>query len=163
MTFDPERNHRHSIRLAGYDYSQPGAYFITTVVYHREALLGAIENGKVNLNRCGEIARQAWMDLPGHYPPMQIGEFCVMPTHVHGTIILADSPPGLTQRPLFEIVRAFKSFSSIRINRVRGTPGQPVWQRNYYERIIRNEREFQAICDYIRTNPTHWEEDIENQ
>src|SRR3990170_197394 len=177
MKYDPQKHHRESIRLKGYDYSQPGGYFVTIVAQNRECLFGEVVEGETRLSRAGRIVQNAWMDLPNHYPHVALDEFVIMPKPMHGIIVLMDTGrgrsvsgeivlpdkywdsmepvPDLDQtcpytidkstRPykyrhgLPEIVRAFKSFSERRINAMRRTPGGPVWQRNYYERIIRDE------------------------
>jgi putative transposase len=194
--FDPAKHHRRSIRLKGYDYSQPGAYFITICTHQRENRFGQVQDGVMQPNRLGKILQHAWHDLPCHYPHVRLGAFCLMPNHVHGIVVLLDDDlrrggsasvmidvtpttrfdrdPGFThdqihpnKKPtvrhgLPEIVRAFKSFSARRINAIQCTHGFPVWQRNYYEHIIRNPEEYQMIIDYIQTNPLRWETDIEN-
>ncbi len=191
--FDPQKHHRRSIRLKGYDYSQAGAYYITIVTQGREHLFGEAINGEMNLSRYGLIVQFAWFDLPKHYPHVELDAFCIMPNHAHGIIVLYEDgrggsfsgkhilqtqalisqtisdinhetrPYGPKRHPLSEIVRAFKSFSAKRINVLRKTPGIPVWQRNYYEHIIRNEQDYQAIRNYISNNPANWENDDENQ
>lgn len=195
MKFDPQKHHRRSIRLKGYDYSQAGVYFVTIVAWQRECLFGDVANGRMNLNRHGHIVRDAWFDLKNHYRHVELGGFVIMPNHVHGIIVLIDdgrggsstsgginspdiSPAGMHNLPtnqtrpyvkpkprhgLPEIVRAFKSFSAKRINRLRRTDGIPVWQRNYYEHVIRNEREMDNITKYIETNPLRWDDDDENK
>jgi REP element-mobilizing transposase RayT len=178
VKFDPQKHHRRSIRLKGYDYSQSGVYFVTIVVWQREYLFGEIVDGKMVLNEFGKIVQRAWFDLPKHYPHVQLGTFCIMPNHVHAVIIFIESTvgaglvgvglrptptePAPTRHPLSEIVRAFKSFSARQINELRKTQGIPVWQRNYYERIIRNDEEHNRIHLYIDTNPANWTEDNEN-
>lgn len=195
---DPNRRGRRSIRLKGYDYSLPGAYFITVCTHRREPVFGQIDDGLMHPNPLGRIVERAWSDLPNHYPHVRLDAFCVMPNHVHGIIVLVEddraSPctggsgpdgrdrtsqnapipacepvdgetrpyyPKIVRHALPEIVRAFKSFSARRINHLRGTPGIPVWQRNYYERIIRDQVEYKRICDYILTNVQRWETDID--
>ncbi len=192
--FDPQRHHRHSIRLPNYDYSQPGAYFITIVAWHRECLFGEVVRGEMKLNRYGEIVNYAWFDLPHHYRHVALGAFIIMPNHVHGIIILKNDErrggsilgndflpdgtiegkilvsEGVETRPyksikrhaLPEIVRGFKSFSAKRINILRGTQGIPLWQRNYYEHVIRDERDLKNKTNYIEANPMLWNEDDEN-
>jgi REP element-mobilizing transposase RayT len=258
MTYDPEKHHRRSIRLKGYDYSQPGAYFVTIVTHNRKCLFGDVVNGEMRLNQYGEIVQHAWFDLPRHYPHVQLGAFCVMPNHIHGIIIIIgdndndnahvwthtrvgavgaglrpaptraarvddgaarvddgaarvddgaarmddgaarvddgmarmddgaarvddgmarvddgmarvddgaapiDSAPTITRHSLSEIVRALKSFSARRINHIRQTSGVPVWQRNYYDRIIRSVTEYNQVCHYIETNPANWMNDSNN-
>ncbi len=178
MTYDPERHHRRSIRLPGYDYSQPGAYFVTVCTHDGEPLFGQVIDGIMQPNRFGRIVHVCWSNLPRHYPHVALDEFVVMPTHAHMVIVLADDPsqavptagytptgdrpPAPTRHGLPEIVRGFKTSSAHRINASRGTPGVPVWQRNYYEHIIRNDRTLQAIRQYIRDNPLRWHLDRYN-
>jgi REP element-mobilizing transposase RayT len=161
MKFDPQKHHRRSIRLQGYDYSQAGAYYVTIVTWQREHLFGEVLNAEMKLNRFGQIVQYGWYDLPKHYPHVELDTFCIMPNHVHAIIVLTNEIV-IKRHPLSEIVRAFKSFSARRINSLRKTQGIPVWQRNYYEHIIRDEKDLQAKCDYILNNPRNWENDDEN-
>jgi REP element-mobilizing transposase RayT len=86
-----------------------------------------------------------------------------MPNHVHGIVVLGRvALPAVKRAPLSEVVRGFKTYSARQVNRIRGVAGAPVWQRNYYERIIRNEREFLSVKQYIAENPLHWDADLEN-
>ncbi len=167
MTYDPRRHRRRSIRLKGYDYTQPGAYFVTMVTHHRRPLFGEVVDGEMRLNMFGEIVEWTWRDLPNHVANIVLDAFVVMPNHVHGIVIIVDdkhivgagSEPAPTNRKrhgLPEIVRQFKTFSARRINEHRGVRGVPVWQRNYYEHIIRNERALHRIRAYIRNNPRRW-------
>ena len=140
-----------------------------------------IVDGEMRLNAFGEIVVRTWHDLPNHVANVQLDAFVVMPNHVHGIIVITDNsvvdsvgagsePAPTTTKPaptpkrhaLPEIVRQLKTFSARRINQHRGTPGAPVWQRNYYERIIRDERTLGRIRAYIRNNPLKWELDREN-
>jgi putative transposase len=272
MNIDRQEYHRRSMRLEGYDYSLPGAYFITLVTYNRECLFGEVANGEMQVNQYGKIVQRAWMDLPFHYPQVSLDTFVVMPNHVHGIVIINDYgrggsptdrndmsdisidsgeiipdakktrpyesegliipngkgrsqtlvmpnhvhgiviindygrggsptdrndmsdismdsreiiPDAKKTRPyesegliipdgksgsqtrlykmmshgLPEIIRAFKSFSARRINQLRNIHGVAVWQRSYYDHIIRNDRDFRNIWEYIHTNPQKWTED----
>jgi len=181
MSYDPSSHHRKSIRLKGYDYSQAGAYFITVCTYQRECLFGEIVDGEMKLNNYGEIVYYTWNDLLNHVPGIELGEFVVMPNHIHGIIIITDDvvgagspgtyfvgagsepaptePAPTTKYALPEIVRQLKTFSARRINQRRATTGIPVWQRNYWEHIIRNEESYNKIAEYIIFNPYHWEND----
>lgn len=145
---------RKSTRLPDYDYSQPGAYFITINTDGRENLFGRIVDGLMGLFDAGHIVEKTWNDLPNHYPDIRLEAFVIMPNHVHGIISLLDQKYSLS-----EIVRAFKSFSARRINLIRKTPGIPVWQRGFHDHIIRDEAELQRIADYIDTNPSNWQQD----
>jgi putative transposase len=95
MTYDPEKHHRRSIRLKGYDYTQPGAYFITICTRGRECLFGEIIDGEMHLNEAGQIVVQTWQDLPNHISNVQLDAFVVMPNHVHGIIIITDHAGGI--------------------------------------------------------------------
>ena len=169
--FNPDIHHRRSIRLRNYDYSQPGAYFVTLTTYQRLHLFGEIKEQVISLNQYGETIKFYWEDIPNHYSNILLDSFTIMPNHVHGIIIITDSilnvgaglKPAPTKRyPLSEIVRAFKTFSARGINKTRATPGIPVWQRNYYEHIIRNEKELSPIREYIYSNVIEWKSDSEN-
>jgi REP element-mobilizing transposase RayT len=188
MAYEPEIHHRRSIRLQGYDYSLTGAYFVTLCSDHRKCLFGEILGEEMRINHYGRIVQIAWDELPDHYPGVALDAFVIMPNHVHGIIILTNgnftSSPGAGLKPaptknvpglkpvgagfkpaptrlhgLPEIVRALKTFSAKNINLLRSTPGVPVWQRNYYERGIRNEEELNAARQYITDNPARWAED----
>jgi REP element-mobilizing transposase RayT len=175
MPYDPKKHNRRSLRLKGYDYSTPGAYFITICTKDKGNILGAVSDGKIHLNETGIIATDCWYDLPNHYPNAQLDSFVIMPNHVHGIIILVDftvpvgvgfkpSPTGKKQiYQLTEIVRGFKTFSARRINEIHKRQGNPFWQRNYYEHVVRNSRELYRIHEYIQNNPLKWEMDIENR
>jgi putative transposase len=145
MKYDPDFNHRQSIRLNGYDYSASGAYFITICTHDREYLFGDIVNETIELNTFGDIARSHWQQLSQHHPNIIMDESIVMPNHLHGIIILESSIDYKKQ--ISEIIRGFKTFSAKAINKERGLRGVPVWQRNYY--------------DYLRYAPrTHYQKRI---
>ncbi len=167
---------RQTIRLKKYDYSLPGAYFVTICAYNKEYLFGEIINGKIFLNRYGKIVHNCWYDLTNHYKNIKLDYFIIMPNHFHGilNIVGAGFKPalglkraglkraGLKPAPttgLTEIIRAFKTFSARYINELRETTGIAVWQRNYYEHIIRDESELNKIREYIRYNPMKWQDD----
>jgi putative transposase len=175
MKYDPDKHHRRSIRLKGYDYSQKGAYFITICTKNRECLFGEIQQEQMNLNDLGRFVYDVWDDLPNHYAHVELDTFVIMPNHIHGIILLSDTPVGAgfkpapttptdtaKRQPLSEIIRALKTFSARRINAHRNTAGSPVWQRNYYEHIIRDENSLNRIRQYIVDNPKNWNGDREN-
>ena len=169
---------RRSTRLPDYDYAQPGAYFVTVCTYERDCILGQVLHCEVLLTPAGQAVTECWNDLGNHYLHVETDRFVVMPNHVHGIVILRDhqgqpypiadnvgaglKPAPARRHPLSEIVRAFKTFTSRRINELRGTPRVPAWQRNYYERVIRNDKELDAIRQYIADNPVKWAEGSEN-
>ncbi len=168
MKYNAEIHHRRSIRLKGYDYSQNGAYFLTVCTHNRECLLGEITDGEMVLNEYGKIVDECWRGLPNHYQNMQLDYFVVMPNHFHGIIMINTVGAGLKPAPtktkhgLSEFIRALKTFSSKQINQIRNTPGISVWQRNYWEHIIRDEKSLENIRNYIINNPAQWEEDENN-
>ena len=123
----------------------------------------------MELNEYGFIVQECWNDLIRHYSHITLDEHIIMPNHLHGIINIvnmhnvgAGLKPAPTGHALSEIVRALKTFSSRKINQLRNSPGCPVWQRNYYDRIIRNENELMKTMEYIRNNPLQWDIDEEN-
>jgi len=162
-SYDPRKNNRRSIRLKEYDYSRPGAYFITICTHNREPLFGSIINSEMKSNLYGVFVSKRWNNLPRYYHHLETNAFVIMPNHIHGILVIkSDSRKMIKGQPISEIVRDFKTFSSRRINEVRGMSGTPIWQRNYWEHIIRNDDSFKRIYDYILTNPLRWHLDKEN-
>jgi putative transposase len=169
--FDPKIHHRRSIRLPGYDYTQAGAYFVTIVTHNREMLFGEVVDGEIRLNEFGEIAKREWERLRKRFRHIELGAFIIMPNHVHGIIIIHDNGRGTADNENFgkpvsgsipTMVRSYKSAVALRINYARPGDSTPVWQRNYHERIIRNDREMGNIWRYIQSNPVMWADDNEN-
>lgn len=150
---------RHSLRLKGHDYSQAGAYFITVCTHRRVLLFGAVTDADVHLNEIGAIVNQSWANLPNHYPGIELDSFIVMPNHVHGIILLGDEP--VRRHGIPEIVRGFKTFSARSANKRRRV-GPALWQRGYYEHVIRDERALNRIRAYITNNPARWADDPDN-
>lgn len=159
MKYNPRVHHRRSIRLKGYDYSSPGAYFITICAHRRECLFGEVTDGVMGLNEYGQIVAARWRWLADQYPYVRLDEWVVMPNHMHGILIVVDDPMGRggspsvpagspstsattssapvdpdipKRKPLDQLIGAFKTVSAKYINLSRHTPGLPVWQRNYY-------------------------------
>ena len=162
MVYDPDIHHRRSIRLRDYDYSCDGAYFVTICTYQRECLLGEIMNRTMRLKEYGRIVQTQWQQLPEHYSGIQLDEFVVMPNHIHGIIEIVGAQSIVSIKTVGEIIRGFKARCTYAINQLRNNPGSPVWQRNYYERVIRDDCELDAIRQYIVENPVKWEEDENN-
>jgi len=183
--FDSNKHHRRSIRLQEYDYAQAGAYYVTIVAWRREYLFGEVVNREMKLTKFGLVAEQQWEKLPRRFPNIELDAFVIMPNHMHGIIVItngrgtAGTPndhdgessrraptPEQFQQPVQgsvpTIVRSYKSAVAYRINLMRKTQGVPVWQRNYWEHIIRNQQDLQNKTDYIEANPMLWDEDDEN-
>ena len=181
MIFNPEIHRRRSVRLRGYDYSQPGAYFVTICSWLRGSTFGEIINRKMELNEYGLVVEREWLNTIHVRPNIDLDQFVVMPNHVHVIVIInrrgevaspihniqqtlsmgGETPP-LHKPTLGQIVAYFKYMTTKQINMIRNTPGMPVWQRNYYEHIIRNEIELNKIREYIRDNPVRWAFDKNN-
>jgi len=188
MPYDPNRHHRRSIRLKGYDYSQAGAYFITLCTQDRACLFGKVVNGEMRLNDAGRMVLAEWNRLPERFPHLVLDAFVVMPNHVHGILVITDPAPTAgatlgatvgatvgatlvvapTAPTVGNIIGAFKSRVTVEYIRGVKTSGWPpfrgrLWQRNYYEHIIRNKRALNAIRQYIMENPRRWHRDREKE
>ena len=201
--YDPNIHQRRSIRLKGYDYSQAGLYFITICCQDRIYRFGNVVNGEMILNEYGQIAYDEWLKTPEVRPNVQLGEFIIMPNHIHGIIQLlgrgeshspvnkgefnspqpnkgefnspqpktdesnspqpksdeSNSPQRLRSpsQTIGAIIRGYKSSVTRQLG-LMGLEGK-LWQRNYYEHIIRNEQSHQRISNYIINNPAKWTDD----
>jgi len=174
MKYNPQIHHRRSIRLQDYDYSSEGAYFVTMCTKNRECLFGEIVNGEMVLSEYGKIVEQCWFNLPNHYDNIELDAYVIMPDHFHGIIFITDSVKNVESQPelsrqqqrrkmlLPKIVGRFKMNSAKQINQMRNTPGISVWQRNYYEHIIRDEKSLENIRNYIVQNPSKWNDKEHN-
>jgi len=183
MSDQSNESHRRSIRLKGYDYSQAGAYFVTICADGKECLFGEVESGVMRLNEYGEIVASEWVRSAEVRSEIECGEFMVMPNHFHGIVHIigacgntslhgntsmsrdgqqrayCHTPLRSPSRNVAAMVRGFKGAASRLINEIRNTPGAPVWQRNYYDHIIRNDADYNRIAEYIANNPQRWAED----
>jgi len=187
MKFDPQKHHRRSIRLKEYDYSQAGAYYVTINVQNRECLLGEIVNYEMVLNEAGKMIDEQWNALPQRFPNIDLDVYQVMPNHSHGIIVIVEpvgatlvvarnmdmkniheNRAGIKPAPaLGDIVGAFKSITTHEYIKGVDNKNWPqfykrLWQRNYYEHVIRDEADLNRIQDYIQSNPANWDEDEEN-
>ena len=174
--FDPQRHHRHSIRLKDYDYASIGAHYVTIVTQGRECLFGEIIDGELHLSQYGEIILKWGNEIPIHFSNVKTGTFVIMPNHVHGIIFITDeldkevqtmivNSRSLAQgKPtLGQIIAYFKYQSTKEMNAANNLNViTKFWQRNYYEHIVRNEKELKQKINYILSNPSRWEEDQEN-
>jgi putative transposase len=161
-------HNRRSIRLSGYDYSQPGEYFITICTYERVPLFGEISAAEMHLNELGQIVDDEWRRTPQLRQEIELGAYVIMPNHLHAIVHILENANscrgtactsifGARRAPTDErfgkpvagslptIVRSFKSAVTKRINETRDIPYLPVWQRNYYEHVINVEKEYLLI------------------
>ncbi len=188
-------SHHQSIRLSGFDYSQPAAYFVTLVTWHRECIFGKVVEGKMQLNVIGEVIRSEWQRLPQHFRNLSLVASVVMPNHFHGIIVIEESLAQATRPQVIDATREdkdlldklnnghdgsplqmahlngpasyslgamigqFKSRATKQIWKIQMYNRLPIWQRGYYEHVIRNEKEMEKIFLYIEGNPVNWDED----
>lgn len=169
--FQGSKHHRNSIRWRDHDYALHGAYFVTVCAALKQHLFGEIADGEMRLNALGEILESCWLEIPEHFPHVKLDAFVIMPNHVHFIVwIVNDSPNAVgahghaplrngvahrKPRSLGSFVGGFKSAITKRINESRETPGVPVWQRNYDERVVR-AAELEDTRKYIHQNPLAW-------
>lgn len=168
---------RRSIRLPHYDYATPGAYFVTIATHNNEPIFGSVAGDEIVLNEWGRVAEKCWREIPDHFPSVTPDQFIIMPNHVHGIIFIIDTNPPTDLEdeensrvgaqhaaPLQQdktrvgagslgaIVRSYKSVVTKSINEMRNSPAAPIWQRNYYERVLRDESELEQTRFYIMHN-----------
>ena len=192
---DPQYHSRHSMRLKGYDYDLPGAYFVTIVSWKSDCIFGEIKDGVLKLNPLGCIIQSERYKIPQYFFHAQVGAHVVMPNHMHGIVIIEDEfvgatrheknnskynkvirveqtvegfegspkddlkPHGALPGSLGAIIGQLKSRVTRQYWAMAGVERCPIWQRNYYDHIIRNEHEYDQIVQYIEINPTQWEQD----
>lgn len=171
--YQPEIHRRRSIRLKHYDYRSQGFYFITICCKNKHHFLGEIVDDEMRLNKIGNIVRQCWEDIPDHFPNVSLHSFVIMPNHLHGIIEIVETVGKIiicpmykgekcfaltgTSRTIGSIVRGFKIGVTKWVR--QNTDISEIWQRNYYEHIIRNETSYFQIIEYIENNPLKWLED----
>ncbi|MGM9475421.1 transposase [Pedobacter sp. GSP4] len=181
MKYNPLIHHRRSIRLKSYDYSKTGAYFITICCEDRLHRFGNVSDGEMILNEFGAIAYNEWINLTDRFSNFELDVFQIMPNHMHGIIVLSDieTTVGATLAvaqeedtvnratarvapTISDIVGAYKSIVSnacLQLCKSQNKTMGKLWQRNYYEHIIRDARAYQNISDYIINNPKKWNDD----
>jgi len=153
MAYIPHVHHRRSIRLQGFDHSLSGAYFLTICTYDRECVL--VDDVLRN------AVRAQWIALSDRFPTVCPDEFIVMPNDVHGVLMMNEDELS-SRLALAQVVSAFKSLSAIKCNRILARADRSFWQRNYYERIMRDEDELNRVRQYIRNNSEKRAEDKNN-
>jgi putative transposase len=200
MREEPFLPRRRSVRLKGFDYTQPSAYFLTICARDSKQLFGEVILGEMKLNALGKIVDQCWREIPDHFPNITIVAHMVMPNHLHGIVTIRERlAPGrddstetvvhvkegtvvpgedvakhqrraqhaapLRKRKPFAVVasqsisalvRSFKAATTKQIREQLGKREVQIWQRGYFEHIIRDERDFRNASDYIRLNPIRW-------
>ena len=159
------------MRLQDYDYRQSGAYFITVCAFRQACRFGEIRDGQPVLNELGKIVQRCWLRIPEVRASVELDAHVVMPNHMHGILVIrddptsggrlmhAESPPGLLPDSLGAIVGQFKRAVSIQGRTLAPAPARPVWQRSYYDHVIRSEESLNRIRRYIHGNPARWRED----
>ena len=149
-----------SKRLSGYDYSQPGFYFVTICTQQHRLVFGTLVDGQVLLKVPGQIAQSVLLTLPRRFAHVKLDEYVIMPNHMHAIIELTDLDATQTgpRAALWEIVRVFKAATSYQIRRSEGQPWF-AWQDEYYDSVIRTEAALQQIRQYILENPVRWSQD----
>ena len=176
-------NRRKSLRLKNFNYSNAGAYFLTICSQDMRCIFGDVINGEMILNEAGQMVMDVWSEIPRNYPGFQLDEYILMPNHFHGVIwktksdvgvcplaypseasVQTGQPRGVAPTSLFDVVYQFKSLTTNKyIKGVKYSIFPPfnkrLWQRNYYERIIRNEIELNNTRQYILDNPKNWKDD----
>ena len=140
---------RKPTRIRNYDYATPNYYFVTICTHEKQCLFGSVEQ----LNGYGQIAQELLLEIPKHYPHASIDKFVIMPNHIHAIIVLQETPQGSGQS-LPAILAQYKSAVTKKL--ANFLPGRKIWQKSYYDRIIRNEQMYREVWQYIDENPLRW-------
>ena len=162
-------------RLKSWNYGWNGAYFVTICSKNRERFFGEVIDNKMHYSKIGDFADYCWNEIPNHFPFVKLGEYVVMPNHIHGIVIiekkddlrfskvetqnfasLHESKPKETSQNLGSIIRGFKIGVTKQARKIRL---DFQWQARYYDHIIRNQESFKNISEYIKVNPENWKED----
>jgi len=174
LATDEALRQRNTLRLRGYDYSQPGAYFVTTIAHDRACMFGEVVDGTVRLNEIGQVVHEEWAAIPARRVGVELDAFIVMPNHVHGIVrILSNASgeaslaptravAGVSRGSLGSIVGSFKAGVSRRVAAMRRGSPIALWQSGYQDHIVRTDGELDRIRRYIAANPEHWATDHEN-
>ncbi len=182
--YDPYKHHRRSIRLQGWDYRAAGYYFVTICSFRRENTFGDVVDSAMVLSELGKIIEAEWLQTAVIRDHITLDQFIIMPNHLHGILVFDNPTVGasgslalepntpstkgratgtpLQNASLGNVIGQFKSVVTKKYNKLQNNKGIKIWQRGYYERIVRNERELNAIRQYIQENPIRWVEDRDN-
>jgi REP element-mobilizing transposase RayT len=159
---------KSSIRLRDFDYTSPGAYFATICIKNHQCILGEVAEDSINLNALGSIADKCWRWIGEHFDFIVLDQYIIMPNHMHGIIILKDdygsrggsrtaiNKTQHNRKPIGQIIGAFKTRSTKLIKAIDTSMNTAIWQRSYYEHVIRNEEDLRIIREYIEQNPQKW-------
>jgi putative transposase len=177
---------RRSVRLRGHDYASQGAYFVTICAADLRCVFGEVVADAMRSNAVGDIVATCWNEIPAHFPSVRLDAFVLMPNHMHGILMIVNEdatdcrgttcraptigPPDSTPqhfgvptaRSLPTVVRSFKAAVTKRVHELAGEPDLEIWQRNYFEHVIRNDDALNEIRRYIQENPLRWALDREN-
>jgi REP element-mobilizing transposase RayT len=171
---------RRSIRLMGFDYRDAGAYFVTICTFRRACVLADVVDDRVSLTAVGSVVESAWRTIPGYFPHFGLEGYVVMPNHLHGILVLQDAhrakhPPKADASPLQPprskgtqpgsvqaVIQTFKAISTRRFHALPGMKLNRLWQRGFYDHVIRDEAELNRIRAYVEENPLRWALDREN-
>jgi REP element-mobilizing transposase RayT len=163
---------RRSLRLPGFHYAREGAYFLTICAFQKRCLFGTVRGEEVELSDLGRIVAECWTAIPQHFPHAELTPHIVMPNHVHGIVVLnSGARPAKGQTEAYQkpvagsvatLVRGFKAAVTLRARRAAMALPHPIWQRNYFERVLRSGKQYTDALRYILENPTRWQFDKEN-
>lgn len=164
-----EQPKRKNIRFQGFDYRSLTAYFVTVCTHDRQCVFGTIDSGILKSSRRGLIAAECWKAIPTHNPHVELDNFIVMPNHVHGILRFVGAThassaagSGPPTHSLGAVIGSYKAAVSKMINRLRPAAAISLWQRSYYDHVIRHDRAYELIWQYTDDNPRRWGEDAEN-
>jgi REP element-mobilizing transposase RayT len=177
MPYDPQRHHRRSVRLKHFDYAGPGWYFVTICTWNRMTVPGAVDRGEVTLTEIGQVVREEWLRTPDLRPNVALDAFVIMPNHLHGIVAITrrfDEPDGeiafesthdelapfsAPVQSLGAVIHGFKAATTRRARSVLEPPDRPLWQRNYFEKVLRERNHLDQLREYMVANPYRWTDD----
>ena len=148
---------RKLIRHPTHDYGSVGFYYVTLVIQRRRKILSTVHDASIHLLPAGEAVLHCWNDIPNHFPGVRADDIVIMPDHLHGIIEIVSAMEsrqiiGGTSMTLGSVIRGFKSGVSQLIQPLY----EDIWQRSYYDHIIRNDEELYEAKEYMRQNPIRW-------
>lgn len=156
--------YRKPTRLRGYDYRTPAMYHVVICTLHRKCWFGHIHEACMSSNAIGTMIDNVWTAIPRQFQTVQLDAFIVMPNHLHGLVFIEPRLDGAMAASLNDVIRWFKSMTTVRYSRGVRDLGWPpydraMWQRSYYDHIVRDDRDLERLRDYIEANPANWNTD----